>query len=81
MTATAVSEYYARLNQLNSAIIRGVNAAGGAIMATPNFTGHTICSAQPWVQDISDPEPFHPTAAGQADIAHVNELALARAGV
>ena len=34
-----------------------------------DFTGHDICSSDPWVQTLDDPAPFHPTAAGQQAIA------------
>ena len=33
------------------------------------FTGHELCSAEPWVQGLGDKQPYHPTAAGQAAIA------------
>lgn len=36
-----------------------------------NFSGHDICSADPWVQGQNDAAPFHPTAAGQRAIAQV----------
>lgn len=31
-----------------------------------NFSGHELCSSDPWVQGLSDLQPYHPTAAGQA---------------
>lgn len=34
-----------------------------------NFTGHELCSADPWMQGIQSAAPFHPTAQGQAAIA------------
>lgn len=34
-----------------------------------NFTGHDICSSQPWVQGLSAPAPLHPNSTGQAAIA------------
>ncbi len=34
-----------------------------------DFTGHDLCSSSSWVQGLADPQPFHPTAAGQAVIA------------
>jgi hypothetical protein len=68
--------YYARLDQLNNAIAKGVNAAGGALLVDPNFSGHYICDSQPWVQSTDDSRPLHPTAAGQAEIAKLDEAAL-----
>lgn len=35
-----------------------------------NFSGHDVCSADPWVQGPDDPAPFHPTTAGQQAIAN-----------
>jgi lysophospholipase L1-like esterase len=34
-----------------------------------DFTGHSICSGDPWVQGLADPAPFHPTEEGQRVIA------------
>ena len=34
-----------------------------------DFSGHDICSDDPWVQTLDDPAPFHPTARGQQAIA------------
>ena len=34
-----------------------------------SFSGHDACSADPWVQGLQDPAPFHPTAKGQSVIA------------
>ncbi|HET8709177.1 MAG TPA: SGNH/GDSL hydrolase family protein [Candidatus Saccharimonadales bacterium] len=34
-----------------------------------SFTGHDICAPSPWVQSLSDPAPFHPTATGQQVIS------------
>ncbi len=40
-----------------------------ARFAPVNFSGHTVCSSDPWVQGLNDPAPFHPNAAGQRAIA------------
>lgn len=37
--------------------------------ASADFTGHGLCSSDPWTQGLNDPAPLHPTAAGQAQIA------------
>lgn len=34
-----------------------------------DFSGHSLCSSDPWVQGNNDPAPFHPTAEGQQAIA------------
>lgn len=35
----------------------------------PDFSGHELCTPQPWVQGMSDRFPFHPNAAGELAIA------------
>jgi lysophospholipase L1-like esterase len=30
-----------------------------------NFSGHELCSSEPWIQGLNDQAPFHPTAGGQ----------------
>lgn len=37
--------------------------------AAVDFSGHELCSADPWVQGLTDRQPYHPTAAGQAAFA------------
>jgi lysophospholipase L1-like esterase len=34
-----------------------------------DFTGHELCTANPWLQGVSDAAPVHPTARGQRTIA------------
>jgi len=34
-----------------------------------DFSGHELCSSDPWVQGRNDPYPFHPTIEGQQAIA------------
>ena len=38
--------------------------------APVDFTGHDLCSADPWIQGLSDPRPIHPTTEGQSVIAN-----------
>lgn len=56
------------LAQLNSILAQGAEAFGFTSV-TPSFRGHELCSDQPWVQGLSDPYPFHPSAAGELAIA------------
>ena len=42
----------------------------------PDFSGHQLCDPAPYVQGLHDPAPFHPTAAGELDIALADEHAL-----
>jgi lysophospholipase L1-like esterase len=56
------------LAQLNSVLTEGADAFGFTSV-TPSFDGHELCTAQPWVQGLTDPHPFHPNAAGELAIA------------
>jgi lysophospholipase L1-like esterase len=40
------------------------------------FAGHLLCDTDPWIQGLSSAAPLHPTTAGQADIAGLDENAL-----
>ena len=33
----------------------------------PAFTGHGLCGADPWIQGLTNPDSFHPTAVGYRD--------------
>jgi lysophospholipase L1-like esterase len=41
-----------------------------------SFEGHELCTADPWLQGLTDKQPFHPTEAGQANIAKNLEATL-----
>ena len=56
------------LAQLNSVLRQGAEGFGFKSVQ-PTFDGHTLCSAQPWVQGLSGAYPFHPNAAGELAIA------------
>lgn len=56
------------LAQLNTLLGQGA-AAFGFDSVPPTFAGHELCSAQPWVQGMSERYPFHPNAAGELAIA------------
>ena len=45
-------------------------------VADPPFTGHELCTADPYVQGPSDPAPLHPTATGELIIALADQQAL-----
>ena len=36
-----------------------------AQFADADFSGHELCTKDPWVQGLRDKQPYHPTAAGQ----------------
>lgn len=68
------------LNEANSALnqtIKQTAAGFSFVRFVPlDFSGHDICSADPWIQSPSDAAPFHPTAEGQAVIAKAVEASF-----
>lgn len=70
-TDTLTSE----LTALNDTLAAGAKDAGFRT-ATPNFTGHGLCSDQPWIQGLTDTAPFHPTPSGEHAIAQADQHAL-----
>jgi lysophospholipase L1-like esterase len=67
----------AKLTALNTVLANGAKTAAFAT-AAPNFTGHGLCSDQPYVQGLSAAAPFHPTSGGELAIALADEQALHR---
>jgi hypothetical protein len=65
----------ARLGQLNKVLQQGANLFGFGV-ATPRFTGHGLCTPDPWVQGPTDPAPLHPNAAGDLAIALADQQAF-----
>lgn len=65
---TKVEPMRSVLAQLNSVLDEGAQAFGFDFVA-PSFSGHALCSDQPWIQGLSDPHAFHPNAAGELAIA------------
>jgi lysophospholipase L1-like esterase len=57
-----------QVERLNKAIRNTVAWYGFASYVPVDFSGHEICSADPWVQSVQDPAPMHPTAGGQQAI-------------
>jgi lysophospholipase L1-like esterase len=54
---------------LNQAIQSVIPLSTFAEYVPLDFTGHELCSVEPWVQDLDAAAPVHPTSAGQAAIA------------
>lgn len=54
---------------LNNAISSVTANYSYARFASVDFSGHELCTPQPWVQGIDAQAPYHPTDAGQADYA------------
>ena len=65
----------ARLGQLNTVLAEGAQVFGFGV-ADPQFTGHELCTAYPYVQGPDDPAPLHPTATGELAIALADQQAL-----
>jgi len=64
-----------RLATLNAVLAKGATEFGLA-SAQPDFTGHQLCTPQPYVQGMSDPAPFHPTALGQLAMALADQAVI-----
>ncbi len=69
-----------RLATLNTVLTQGAQTFG-FIPVHPSFEGHELCSSQPYVQGLHDKAPFHPTAAGELDIALTDQQALTKAAL
>jgi lysophospholipase L1-like esterase len=57
-----------KTSELNQTLQTAATQAGAEFVPL-DFTGHDICSSDPWVQTLDDPAPFHPTVEGQQAIA------------
>ncbi len=75
ITASKQRAMLSSLSALNRILEDGARAASFTT-AHPDFTGHGICSDEPWVQGPDAAAPFHPTAAGELAIALSDEHAL-----
>jgi hypothetical protein len=75
ITAAKQHAMLSSLGALNSILSQGAHAASFASIQ-PDFSGHGLCSAAPWVQGVSANAPFHPTAPGELAIALADEHAL-----
>jgi len=75
MTEHKLAAIHSALSALNSVLSSGAKAASFTSVQ-PDFTGHGVCSEQPWVQGVHDKAAFHPTASGQWAIALTDEQAL-----
>ena len=65
------------LGALNSVLATGARDTG-LVAVRPDFAGHALCDAQPYVQGLRGRAPFHPTVAGQLAIALADAQALQR---
>ena len=75
LTAAKMRTLGSRLATLNAVLAKGA-AEFGFTSVKPDFTGHQLCTTQPYVQGLGDTAPFHPTAMGQLAIALADQAAL-----
>jgi lysophospholipase L1-like esterase len=75
LTTANLAILTSRLDTLNTVLARGA-AQFGFTSPQPDFSGHQLCTPQPYVQGLDAPAPFHPTAAGQLDIALTDQAVL-----
>jgi hypothetical protein len=68
-----------RLATLNAVLAKGAHQFGFA-SPLPDFAGHQLCTAQPYVQGLQAAAPFHPTALGQLAIALADQTVLQAGG-
>ena len=64
-----------RLGQLNTVLAQGAGLFGFGV-AAPQFTGHELCTPDPYVQGPGDPAPLHPNAPGELAIALADEQTM-----
>lgn len=58
-------QFQSNINQAVQAAVKDTAANYVAI----DFSGHELCTTDPWVQGLVDSQPYHPTAAGQRAMA------------
>ncbi|HTU07687.1 MAG TPA: hypothetical protein VMG13_19190, partial [Trebonia sp.] len=75
MTPAKEKVLLSRLGQLNTVLAQGASLFGFGV-AVPQFTGHELCTPDPYVQGPDDVAPLHPNAAGELAIALADEQAL-----
>ena len=69
ITPAEVSWLNSQTTQMNQAIRSVVPLFTFAEYVPIDFTGHEVCSADPWVQGLEAAAPIHPTETGHAAIA------------
>jgi hypothetical protein len=79
LTQANLQTLTSRLATLNEVLARGA-AQFQFSSPQPDFTGHQVCTPQPYVQGLGSAAPFHPTALGQLAIALADQAALDQPG-
>lgn len=69
-------KYLINLETLNRAIKTAASGFPNVVLVRLDFTGHGLCSNQPWVQPIKSLLALHPNRIGQRAIAKQNITAL-----
>jgi hypothetical protein len=75
ITAAKEKVLLSRLGQLNAVLAQGAQTFGFGVTG-PQFTGHELCTADPYIQGPGDRAPLHPTAEGELAIALADQQAL-----
>jgi lysophospholipase L1-like esterase len=75
LTPAKLATLTSRLTTLNAVLAKGATDFR-FLSPRPDFTGHQLCTSQPYVQWFDDPAPFHPTALGQLAIALADQAVL-----
>jgi hypothetical protein len=79
LTQANLQTLTSRLATLNQVLAQGA-AQFRFSSPQPDFTGHELCTPQPYVQGLGAAAPFHPTALGQLAIALADQAALDQPG-
>jgi lysophospholipase L1-like esterase len=75
LTAANLKTLTSRLQTLNQVLAQGA-AQFGFSSPQPDFSGHQLCTPQPYVQGLGEAAPFHPTVLGQLAIALADQAVL-----
>jgi lysophospholipase L1-like esterase len=75
LSAANLQTLTSRLATLNAVLADGA-AQFDFSSPQPDFTGHQLCTPQPYVQGLHAAAPFHPTVLGQLAIALADQAAL-----
>jgi hypothetical protein len=75
LSAPNLKTLVSRLSTLNAVLAKGA-AQFGFSSPQPDFTGHQMCTPQPYVQGLDAAAPFHPTVLGQLAIALADQGVL-----
>jgi hypothetical protein len=79
LTVANLQTLNSRLTTLNDVLAKGA-AQFRFSSPQPDFTGHQLCTPQPYVQGLGAAAPFHPTVLGQFAIALADQAALDQPG-